>query len=202
MDMLHRYFYCIDFTVGATFPTAVVILYLLKRIPPFTWRMFWAGTAIGLLWEVPFSTLDGLGIVNIFAFATPPPAHFAAIIVSHSFWDGGLFLAGLALVHLVSRGPVFGSFSARELAVLMAWGQIQELGVELLSTGSGGWEYVPAAWNPSLFMFNGRHITLLPQLIWLAAPVLFYLVALRVRRHETVGSTGPETEDASHGARA
>ena len=54
--------------------------------------------------------------------------------------------------------------------------------MELLSTGSGGWEYNPSWWNPSLFLFNGRHITLVPQLIWLAAPVLFYLAALKIKK--------------------
>ena len=182
MNPIAQYFYQFDFAIGAAVPICVTALYVSRRISVFTWKLFWIGAAIGLLWEVPFSTLDGLGIVDIFTFAAPPPAHFIVIIISHTFWDGGLFLAGVLLVNLLCPAPRFASFSGRELAVLMAWGQAQELAVELLSTGSGGWSYNPAWWNPSLFMFNGKYITLMPQLVWLAAPVLFYCAALRIRK--------------------
>jgi hypothetical protein len=185
MDLIREYFYYLDFAIGAAVPLTVIVLYASKIISPFTWKMFWIGTAIGLMWEMPLSTLDGLGIVDIFRFATPPPAHFIVIIISHTFWDGGLFLAGLIVVKLLRPEPLFGTFRAGELAVLMAWGQIQELSVELMSTGSGGWEYIPAWWNPSLFLFNGRHITLTPQVIWLAAPVVFYFAALAVKKRGT-----------------
>ncbi len=184
MDFLRDNFYYIDFTIGAAVPLAVLVLYAAKKISPFTWKLFWAGTLIGLTWEIPLSTLDGLGIVDIFSFMTPPPAPFIVIIISHAFWDGGLFLAGLWLVNILCPEPRFASFKIPELAVLMAWGQVQELGVELLSTGSGGWGYNPTWWNPSLFLFNGRHITLAPQLIWLAAPVLFYFTALWIKKKE------------------
>lgn len=178
LNLLERNFYLVDFTIGAALPLTVTILFMLRKISPFTWRLFWIGTAIGLTWEIPLSTLDGLGIVDIFTFITPPPAHFSATIISHSFWDGGLFLAGVGLVRLICRAPHFRSFRVAELAVLLVWGQVQEFAVELASTGSGGWGYNPSWWNPALFLFNGRHITLVPQLIWLAAPLLFYGFAL------------------------
>jgi len=182
VNLLRQNFFLIDFAIGAAIPLTVLALYRAERISSFSWFLFWGGTAIGLIWEIPLSTLDGLGIVDIFHFITPPPAHFSIIIVSHSFWDGGLFLAGVWLVNRFCPPPRFAAFSGRELAVLMIWGQVQELAVELTSTGLGGWEYLPAWWNPSLFLSNGHHITLVPQLIWLAAPVLFYAAALKVRR--------------------
>ncbi|MBN1365618.1 MAG: hypothetical protein JW976_12480 [Syntrophaceae bacterium] len=182
MKLLEQYFFYIDFAIGAAVPLIVVVLYAAKKISPFTWKLFWIGTAIGFTWEVPLSTLDGLGIVDIFTFLRTPPAHFIFIIISHTFWDGGLFLIGVWLVNIFCREPRFASFSAQELSVLIIWGQAQELGVELLSTGLGGWGYNPAWWNPSLFLFNGRHITLAPQLIWLAAPVLFYFAALALKK--------------------
>jgi|GEM_PF-2108689 len=33
-----------------------------------------------------------------------------------------------------------------------------------------------------MFRFNGSDITLIPQLIWLIAPIIFYLAAVRVRK--------------------
>jgi hypothetical protein len=184
MSLLRNNFYLIDFAIGAAIPLIALALRRTGKISSFTWKLFWVGTLIGLTWEIPLSTLDGLGIVDIFRFMTPPPAHFVVIIISHSLWDGGLFLLGVGLVTILCPGPRFEQFSLRELAVLLVWGQVQELAVELLSTGSGGWEYNPTWWNPSLFLFNGRHITLVPQLIWLAAPVLFYFIALRIKKKD------------------
>lgn len=183
MELLREHFYTIDFVIGAAIPLAAAALWCTGRISSFTWRMFWVGTLVGLTWEIPLSALDGLGIVDIFTFMTPPPAHFILVIVSHSFWDGGLFLAGIGLVRVLCPGPHFSVFRSSELAVLLIWGQAQELAVELLSTGSGGWGYNPSWWNPPLFLFNGRPITLAPQLIWLAAPVVFYRAALWIRKH-------------------
>lgn len=179
-DVIGRNFFLLDFMIGFGTPAALFVLYRSGKLSLFNWRLFWAGTVIGLLWEIPLSTLDGLGIVDVFTFQAPPP-HFAFIIASHSFWDGGLFLAGVFLVRLVLTGAPISGFSAKELSLLMIWGQAQELCVELLSTGNGGWSYNPAWWNPRLFLFNGRPITLLPQFIWLAAPVLFYVAALKIR---------------------
>ena len=99
MDMLRENFYVIDFAIGAAIPVTVMALYASKRLSEFTWKLFLTGTLIGLTWEIPLSTLDGLGIVDIFRFMTPPPAHFIVIIISHSFWDGGLFLAGVWPCH-------------------------------------------------------------------------------------------------------
>jgi hypothetical protein len=174
------HFYLIDFAIGGGTPIIVTVLYLSGLISRFTWRLFWVGCLIGLTWEIPLSTLDHFNIVDVFRFATPPPAHFSVIIISHTFWDGGLFLLGVLLVKILCKPPHFTRFSGRELAVLMVWGQASELWVELTSTGNGGWEYNPAWWNPSMFMFNGSHITLAPQLIWLAAPILFYFCALKL----------------------
>jgi len=183
MELLYRNFFLIDFAIGAAIPLSVIALHAAKKISSFTWKLFWIGTIIGLTWEISLSTLDGLGIVNIFNFITPPPVHFIFIIISHSFWDGGIFLTGVGLVKILCREPRFEKFRPGELSVLLLWGQAQEMAVELLSTGSGGWEYIPSWWNPSLFLFNGRHITLVPQIIWLAAPVLFYYAALRINKN-------------------
>jgi hypothetical protein len=181
MDILGKYFFVIDIFIGATIPITIAVLYRTKKITRFTWRMFWIGCLLGLLWEVPLSTLDGLGIVDIFNFASSPPVHFTVIIISHTLWDGGLFLLGVWLVNLFCAEPLFSAFRWKELMILLVWGQVQELAVELISTGSNGWEYNALWWNPVMFLFNGRNITLIPQLIWLAAPVLFYFAALRVR---------------------
>jgi hypothetical protein len=67
-----------------------------------------------------------------------------------------------------------------ELAVQLVWGALQELAVELLSTGNAGWAFVTRWWNPVMFRYNSMDITLLPQLIWVAAPIVFYLIAIKL----------------------
>jgi hypothetical protein len=78
---------------------------------------------------------------------------------------------------------VLERFRWQELTLLVIWGQASELAVEIVSVLNEGWVYSGArAWNPVLFEVAGHPITILPQLIWLAAPVAYYLCALRVVR--------------------
>lgn len=65
---------------------------------------------------------------------------------------------------------------------MIIYGQISELIVELTSTLSEAWEYIEYWWNPRLFIFNGYNITLLPQLIWLTAPIIFYIIAVKLKQ--------------------
>ena len=179
LELFRSNFYWIDFAIGGLTPLAVYGLYRSGRIDRLAWILFWIGFGLGLTWEVPMSTLNEFSEAHAVArFIRPLPTHFSVLIVMHSFWDGGLFLLGVWLAHLICKPPLFTRFRACELQVLLVWGQASELWVELTSTFGEGWVYIPKSWNPSLFQFNGQDITLLPQLIWLAAPVVFYGMAL------------------------
>lgn len=178
ISFVAAHFYALDFAIGIGLPAGLLALRAVGRVSRETLRLFWLGCAVGLSWEIPLSTLDGLGIVDVFTFLTPPP-NFAAIIASHTMWDGGLFLAGVALVRIACPAPQFVRWRWRELAVLTLWGQAQELAVELTATGTAGWTYNSAWWNPPLFDLNGHHITLLPQAMWLAGTAVFYAMAVR-----------------------
>jgi hypothetical protein len=61
---------------------------------------------------------------------------------------------------------------------MVLWGQLSELAVELVGSNGALWEYQGTWYNPVLFRVNDYNITLLPQLVWLAAPVVFYFAAL------------------------
>ena len=182
LELFRSYFYWIDFAIGLTAPVAAYVLYRRGRLPRFMWGLFWLGFAIGLTWEVPMQALNQLGEGwAVHRYTRPPWVHFSVIIIMHSFWDGGLFLLGVGLIELIGRRPAFGRFNAGELLGLIVWGQVSELWVELTSTLGEAWAYIPRPWNPSLFKFNGFDICLLLQLIWLAAPIVFYLIALRLK---------------------
>ncbi len=76
--------------------------------------------------------------------------------------------------------PVLAGFRWRELAILVVWGQLSALAVEVGSVLNQGWVYSGGyAWNPVLFHVDGHPITVVPQIIWLAAPVVYYLCALK-----------------------
>ena len=124
----------------------------------------------------------------IVGFLREPPLHPLLFMVAHAFWDGGLFLVGLALVRALCPHPVLASFRWRELGVLLLWGQASALAVEVVSVLNRGWVYGGVhAWNPVLFSVEGHPITIVPQLIWLAAPVAYYLCALRIIRNALNG---------------
>ena len=146
-------------------------------------RLFWLGVGIGLTWEVPIFVSALVATDPIVGFLREPPLHPILFLVAHCFWDGGLFLAGLALVGALCAKPALRGFRWQELAVLVLWGQASELAVEVASVLNQGWVYSGAhAWNPVLFHAAGQPITLIPQLIWLAAPIAYYPCALRIIR--------------------
>ena len=150
-------------------------------------RLFWLGVAIGLTWEIPIFLSSLLATDPIVEFLREPPFHPIIFMVAHAFWDGGLFLAGLALVQALCAQPVLATFRWQELGVLVLWGQLSELAVEVVSVLNQGWVYSGIhPWNPVLFHFSGHPITVVPQLIWLAAPVAYYLCALRLVRRAGV----------------
>jgi len=170
-----------DLAIGVVAPVAVYALYRSGRADRFIVRLFWLGFVIGLAWEVPMQLANEVFDSPVHTYTQAPPVHFIFIIMSHSSWDGMLFLMGVGLMRLACGGPVLAKFRPCELLVFMAWGQVSALWVELTSIFGGAWAYIPKPWNPRLFTFNGQPITLLPQLIWLVAPAVFYLMALRAR---------------------
>ena len=185
IELFRSNFYWIDFFIGGMTPLVIYYLYKSGRVERYVWTLFWVGFAIGLTWEVPMQVLNELVEGHaVHTYVRPAPAHFSIIIFMHSCWDGGLFLLGVLLARLVCGGPVLERFKWCELGVMVLWGQASSLWVELTAIFGEAWSYLPRTWNPSLFMWSGKHITLMIQLIWLVAPIVFYLIALRLRRQE------------------
>ncbi|MEQ9363216.1 MAG: hypothetical protein RIF32_03180 [Leptospirales bacterium] len=177
-------FFWIDAILAVVLAVFLMNQHRRGRLPPDYLALFALGIAVGSTWEIAFVFLgpefrphDPL---YIFLSPLPFPTIFQPIL--HSIWDGGIFLAGVALMESLLPGPVLTRFRGIELGVLLLWGTIQELLVELLATGAGLWTYRVLDWNPALFAFGPGHITLLPHLIWLAAPCVYYPLAVAVRR--------------------
>jgi hypothetical protein len=176
-------FFLIDITIALSIPFIMVIMRLTGKIGRFSWVLYWLGCGIGALWEIPFYFIGpDFSSAPLYILKTPTPYPLFLLHFVHCFWDGGLFMAGYFLVKKLCRPPHFMRFRMSEMAVQLVWGGLQELAVELLSTGNAGWAFVPRWWNPAMFRYNGMYITLLPQLIWVAAPVIFYFGAIMLNK--------------------
>jgi hypothetical protein len=64
--------------------------------------------------------------------------------------------------------------------------------VELIGNGVI-WEYRVLDWNPVWLTIGEQGYTVLPQLIWVAAPVVYYLGVLRINRSKRIPSAAQET---------
>ena len=180
------FFYWFVWFIGILICLIVIILYKIHKIDKNIWYLFWIGFLLGLCWELPLSIANVISSFPPARFITPVPltVPFSTIIIiiTHSLWDGGLFLLGVGFVYLICKKPYFEKFKLSEIIIFIIYGQVSELIVELSSTFSNAWEYNVYWWNPRLFIFNGHNITLLAQLIWLVAPIIFYFFVLRINK--------------------
>ena len=118
-----------------------------------------------------------------FNIPTPIQGPLVVIIISvtHSLWDGMIFLLCVSIVKIICKKPYFVKFNWKQGGLLLLIGQSQELIVELISTSSSGWYYNLYWFNPPLFPWMGHYITLMPQLIWLGAILTFYSIIIKYR---------------------
>lgn len=179
-------YYALDLIVGFGVP-----LIVFSRRNRSEWdcrlnKLFWLGAAVGLTWEVPIFLSAILSSTPVITFIEEPPLHPYVFLVSHTLWDGTLFVIGVLLMRLISGSEVLQRFRWSELLVLLVWGQLSAFAVEISSVTSGGWVYVAGhPWNRVLFEINGHPITALPQAIWLLAPVVYYWLALEISSRTT-----------------
>ncbi len=179
-------YYTLDLLIGFGSPFVVYALYRADKVGRLIWRLFWAGAAIGLTWEIPIFVLSAEGSEwATIQWLQPLPLHYSIFLLSHTLWDGALFLVGVWLAQRVCERSWWTRFNTKALLIMLAWGQLSELLVEVSSTSNDGWAFITGyAWNPTLFECNHHPITLFPQLIWLVAPVLYYVVLLGLARRE------------------
>lgn len=183
--MMQTLLFSVSIAVGFCVPLLVYGAYRMRYLTRPQTLLFGIGSGLGLIWEgalvmlVPRLTEAPLYSIGV-DVSVPSPIH----VMSHSFWDGLLFLAGVLLVQRFVEGPHFRAFRWREFLMLVAWGQIQSLVVELTATGTGIWTYHPTSWNPSLFQVGEKAVTAGPQVIWLIAVSAFYYCCLAVYGRE------------------
>ena len=184
-DLFQNSYYWIDLLIGFGSPVLIYILCRSGKIAGRNWRLFWLGALIGASWEIPIFMLSKLTSFPIVAWIREFPIHYSFFMVSHTLWDGALFLAGVWLVALAGRPPTLTRFRWSELGVLTVWGQVSAFLVEFSSVYNEAWTFIAGYWwNPTLLAVGHHQITLMMQLIWFVAIVGFYLIAIspRIRR--------------------
>jgi hypothetical protein len=172
-----------DFTLAIFFVGLFHWLYRNGKIPQSYLYAFWLGTIIGSTWEFTFLFLGPDFLHG--AVEWPWGLDGWPRKISHSIWDGAIFMFGVYLCHRLLDGEIFQKFAWKELGIMFSWGIFQELLVEYLFNGRV-WIYEPLSWNPVIIptlpgsapMSPGY--TLIPQAVWLVAPVVFYFGFLKL----------------------
>jgi hypothetical protein len=183
--MMQTLVFRVSIAVGLCIPLLVYGTFRMGYLTRPQTLLFGIGSGLGLLWEgalvilIPRLTEGPLYSIGA-DVSVPSIIH----VMSHSFWDGLLFLAGVLLVRRFVEGPHFRTFRWHEFWLLVAWGQIQSFVVEITAISTGVWTYHPTSWNPALFQLGGESVTAGPQVIWLIAIFVFYYCCLAVYGRE------------------
>jgi hypothetical protein len=173
----------LSIALGLCIPVVAYWTYTMDVLDRRELVLFGVGVLLGGMWEL------ALGVVVPRRMEMPLYTVFPDVmvprlvhVIAYSLWDGALFLLGVLLVTTLLDGRAFRRFRWGELGILVAWGQLQSLAIEVLAVTTGLWTYHPTAWNPALFELGDGTITVLPKAIWLLAVLVFYPCCLFVYR--------------------
>lgn len=107
-----------DIAIGLAAPVGAAALYAARRIAMREVLFIVLGIIIGLTFELFIGFMPGF---IVFKMHWPLPQ--VTIFISHSLWDGGLFMAGCVLARIILRRPlsrICAAFDWRELAIMVA----------------------------------------------------------------------------------
>ena len=185
MGPLNWIFLIGDYSVAIILVLYFTWAYRSDRISKSYWYGFWIGCLIGAVWEFTFLFL-GPDFLHA-ALEWPWGLSGWPKKVSHSIWDGGIFMAGVLLcTKLLGSESRFIKWNWREYGIMALWGIGQELLVEYIFAGRV-WIYSPLPWNPVIIpplpgMASDIGMTLIPQATWVIAPIVFYFAFLWLER--------------------
>tara|TARA_B100000959_G_C14988871_1_gene626831 strand:- start:3323 stop:3895 length:573 start_codon:yes stop_codon:yes gene_type:complete len=183
LNNLDYFFLVGDFTVAIALAIGCIVAYKQRTINKTYYIMFWIGCLIGSIWEFTFLYLGPEFVHSVKEW--PWGLGGWPRKISHSLWDGGLFMVGVFICEKYLKGPLFKQFESSELCIFLSWGIFQELLVEYLFNGRV-WIYEPLSWNPVIIprLPGSAQLcpgyTLIPQAVWVVAPIIFYLIFLMI----------------------
>ena len=195
MEPLAAFLMVGDFALAAFFIYYFVNRYRGGKMPLSHIYAFWLGTLIGSTWEFTFLFLGPEFLHG--AVDWPWGLDGWPRKVSHSIWDGAIFMLGIHFCERWLDGERFQKFCWSELGIMLGWGIFQELLAEYLFNGRV-WIYEPLSWNPVIIPTipgsapDSPGYTLFPQAVWVLAPIIFYFSFLYLVKKYDMDSPSSE----------
>lgn len=164
------------FIVGSSSPIIFFLLYKLGYVSKKIITLFIIGICVGLTWEIPFALAgDSFHLILV-----DWPIDFPLVRnINYAFLDSLIFLIGIFLCNKILKSDSYlYTFNSNALLIMIIWGSISEFLVDLNCSGKL-WIFLENWYNPVFISISGKDMTLIPQLIWLIAPIVYYLSILR-----------------------
>ena len=163
--------------VGSSSPIIFFLLYQLGYVSKKIITLFIIGICVGLTWEIPFAFAgDSFHLILVDWPIDLPLVRN----INYAFLDSLIFLIGIFLCNTILKSDSYlYTFNSNALLIMIIWGSISEFLVDLNCSGKL-WVFLENWYNPVFITINGNNLTILPQLIWLVAPIVYYFAVLRI----------------------
>ena len=166
----------VAFVIGHTAPLVFIALYYFKYISREIFSLYFLGVLVGLTWEIPFSLAGKSFHLILIDWPIDLPL---VRNITYSFIDGLIFLAGVFLAKAFLKNKQFlYNYNSTALFIMIIWGSFSEFLVDLNGNGKL-WLFIENWYNPVFITINDNGLTIIPQLIWFVAPILYYLTVLK-----------------------
>jgi len=167
----------IAFIVGSSSPIIFFLLYQLGYISKKIITLFIIGICVGFTWEIPFALAGESFHLILVDWPIDLPL---ARNINYAFLDSLIFLIGIFFCNTILKDTNYlNQFNAKALLIMIVWGSISEFLIDLNCNGEL-WLFLDNWYNPTFISINGNNMTIIPQLIWLIAPVIYYLTVLKL----------------------
>ena len=164
------------FIVGNSAPLVFFLFYKYRIISKELFNLYFLGVLVGLSWEIPFALAGKSFHLILIDWPIDLPL---VRNITYSFIDGLIFFIGvlLAKAYLKNRHFVY-KFNSTALLIMIIWGSFSEFLVDLNGNGKL-WLFIENWYNPVFVTINGNGLTIIPQLIWFVAPIVYYFTVLK-----------------------
>ena len=163
--------------VGSSSPIIFFLLYQLGYVSKKIITLFIIGICVGLTWEIPFALAgDSFHLILVDWPIDLPLVRN----INYAFLDGLIFLIGIFFCNkFLKNDNYLYAFNKNALLIMIIWGGVSEFLIDLNCNGKL-WLFIDNWYNPVFITINGNNLTILPQIIWLVAPVVYYFSVLRI----------------------
>tara|TARA_B100000123_G_scaffold63398_1_gene44526 strand:- start:68 stop:619 length:552 start_codon:yes stop_codon:yes gene_type:complete len=164
------------FIVGNSAPLLFITLYKTQKISRELFNLYFLGVLVGLTWEIPFALAGKSFHLILIDWPVDLPL---VRNITYSFIDGLIFLVGVYLAKAFLKNKQFlYNYNSTALFIMILWGSFSEFLVDLNGNGKL-WLFIENWYNPVFITINDNSLTIIPQLIWFVAPILYYFTVLK-----------------------